>query len=863
MIHNYSYYCYYCYCMIHVDQHSLSQLCIVLCINFTLSLHHFSASQEGHLPIVDYLIDVGAKVTRTPNSTARTALHYASEKGHVEVVKTLIKRLPRILLYEESHRGSSLHLAARNGHSDVVRLFLEVASGSFPPNNSKKEDSSSLDEPVVPPEASVNVFSHSQVEGRTPLHEAIIGGHTDIVSIFVKWIRENHKRNILTASGQSPSSVLPAPSSSQPPVSPRTPNTPGSVPRTPSNSTSNPLDIMTEMGRTPLHEAARLGHTDVIEILQDGGADINAVMRPSLDRSANADLTALVQASMTNDVNMVRFLLQHGATDARLKALTRAMRMPYHDVVGLLLCYNGSVSVDSSNMELRKRAGKATPSSPLLLSVNWASKKLPYITPSWIDKVLVEAPRPKAESYAISQLNISDNNLNELPVAIFQLKNLLRLEVNRNKISSLPASDEWECDSLTHFDVSHNQLTSLPPIIFTLPELKEVYANNNAIRELPMDLWRAPKLQKLLLQKNRLESFPSPFLSHDSGFGTFEGTPDGQVLHSSFSIPDTSIYPYTPVSPPYEPQTPLSNRKDSIHFLQHTLIPQSSPGSQSILSDRRVSLPPTNNLRRSRLRELFDTPDNDDDPFDDYEIAGIVESTGSGSKEGKVLFQLETLDLSYNELTVIPQGLCCLAPKLLKLHLHHNQLSSLGTITDYPSEIELIDSCHNQLTSTIAPARSRESLRNLTCVQKLLQFSGSSQENMTPIRCSHRNHRVLRKLGYLKLAHNKLVDVQLFRTTERDQVSELTSSIDEGRFSRRCKTGGIEMSLMQKDFTKSAYSSPMTGGNNRIKGSSTSSFDDGRSSSDDKKGDTNSSCSVEVLYCLYPQLSTLDLGYNR
>uniref|UniRef100_A0A1X7UH02 non-specific serine/threonine protein kinase n=1 Tax=Amphimedon queenslandica TaxID=400682 RepID=A0A1X7UH02_AMPQE len=819
------------------------------------------ASREGHSAIVDYLIDIGAKVTHTLGSTAKTALHYAAENGHADVIKTLIKRLPRILLYEESPKGSSLHLAARNGHADTVKVLLDVASGLFPPTPERK-DSSSLDEPVLPPDASVNVFSHSQAEGRTPLHEAVIGGHTDIVSMFVKWIRENQLKKPV-ALGLSPSSAL---SNSQVPVSPRTPTTPSSHglglhARASSGSSSNPLDIMTEMGRTPLHEASRLGFTEMIEILQEGGADVNAIMRPSLDRSANADLTALVQAAMTNDVKMVRFLLQHGATDARLKALTRAMRMPYHDVVGLLLCYNGSVTIDSSNMELRKRLGKASPSSPLLLAVNWASKKLPYITPLWIDMVLIEAPsylnKPKAESYALSQLNISDNKLNELPVAIFQLKNLLRLELNRNNISSLPVSDDWECDSLEHIDMSHNQLTSLPPLLFTLPELKELCANNNAIRDVPIEVWKAPKLQKLLLQKNRLESFPSPFLSPDSGFGTLEGmSSDGQVLHSSFSVPDSSLYPHTPVSPPFEAHTPYSGRKDSIHFLQQSYIPhvQSSPVmSQSGITDRRVSLPPPHNIRRSRLRELFDATDTDEDPFDDYEIAGIVDSTTSGNKEGKVLFQLETLDLSYNELTLIPQGLCCLAPKLLKLHLHHNNLSSLGTITDYPSEIELIDGCHNQLTSAVAPARPRESLRNLTCAQKLLQFA---QETMTPTRCSHRNHRVLRKLGYLKLAHNKLVDVQLFRTTERDHGTDLTSSIDEGRFSRRCKTGGMEMSIMHKDFTKSSFGTPL---NNRIKGSSVSSTDDGPSS-DDKKPDSSS---VEVLYCLYPQLSTLDLGHNK
>lgn len=811
----------------------------------TVNVHpSFSASREGHLPVVDYLIDMGAIVS-TSDRVGKTALHFASENGHKEIVKCLIQRLPRMLLFDESSKGTSLHLAARNGHAGVVDVFLELTTHSnnyrTPCKSNDPLESSSLDE--TPYEWSINILAQSPVEGRTPLHEAVIGGHTNIVRALVKWIKEQKKH--LPSSGLSPNtSPSPYPA---PPISPRTPQAPftssGSLVRTPTQSTfPNLLDVMTEMGRTPLQEATRLGHMDMIDILQEGGADINAVMRPSLDRTANADLTALVQAAMTNDPQMVRFLLQHGATDARLKALTRVLRIPYDDVAGLLLCYNGTITVDSGNIELRKRAGKESTTSPLLISVNWASKKLPYITSSWLDLVLIESPKPKAEFYGISQLNVSDNKLSELPIAVFQLRNILRLDISRNSISSLPISADWECDSLNHLDASHNHLTSLPKVLFMLAELKELHCTSNDIRDLPLEVWLAPKLKKLLLQKNHLESFPSPFLSHDSGFGTWETTPSDAVLHNSFSVADLS-YMAVPLSPPSVSDLPL--RKGSFHVLHRNRL-QTSPvqAMHNVLSERRVSLPPANNLLRSRLRELFDTTAVDEDPFDDYEISEVTEAS---NKEGKVLFQLETLDLSHNHLTSLPQGLCCLAPKLLKLHLHHNKLTSLGTITNFSADLELLDVCNNELTTTIACARPREAIRNMTCAQKLLQLSNSTQESMTPTRCSHRNHRVLRRLGYLKLAHNKLVDVQLFRTTELGQISDLTSSIDESRFSRRSKTS-IDMSMIQKDLNRSSLV-PRTK-------ESISSTEDG--SSEEKK-----SSSVEVLYCLYPQLSTLDLGHNK
>lgn len=798
----------------------------------------YRACQEGHLPVVEYLVNEGATATRSPDPSGKTALHFASENGHAEIVQFLIKRLPRFIIYDECSKGTSLHLAARNGHAGVVKVILEAANHGLncqTPSKDTLSVESSLDD--RPPESHINVLAQSPIEGRTPLHEAVIGGHTEVVQLLVQWLKENHFQKKVGFSSTSTISPLPSPSAHQSsPFSPKTPQTPlsGAIPRTPSQSHANPIDSMTEMGRTPLQEAAHHGHMEMIEMLLDAGADINAVMRPSLDRTANADLTALVQAVLANDVTMVKFLLQHGATDARLKALTRAIRFSYKDVVGLLLCYNGTVTVDSANMELRKRAGKESVDSSFLLSINWASKKLSYIESSWIDLVLLESPKPKADSYSISQLNLSDNKLTDLPLGVFQIKSLIRLDVSRNEINSLPSGD-WTCCSLNYFDISHNHLMSLPLALFTLPELKELLCNNNAIREVPLKFWQAPKLQKFHLQRNKLESFPSPTTLSDSGFGTLEVALPEPSFHASFSVPDFSYMATSPpanVSPVQPPRSLTDHRRVSL------------PDRK--VSDRRTSLPPSSNFFPSKLRELFNN-DIDDDIFEEYEMGSLIINNKKNETSGS--FCLESLDLSYNQLTSLPNGLCCLAPKLQKLILHHNKLKSAGNISDIPADLELLDLNNNQLTSSIACAPPRESLRNYVCAQKLLQ---TSQSNATPTRCSHRNHRVLRRLSYLKLAHNQLVDVQLFRTVERNQSLDLTSSMDESRLARRSKSYG-EMSYVQRDIAKSSVG---------LKSKGSASSEGSSDESKDKRGEGGNS-SVEVLYCLFPQLSTLDLGSNK
>ncbi len=82
-------------------------------------------------------------------------------------------------------------------------------------------------------------------------------------------------------------------------------------------------------GSTPLIYAAQAGHTDVVKLLLDNGADINA--------KTKLGQTALIQASLAGDADIVKLLLDRGAKlDAEDRGKLLMATLNYSDVIKLL-----------------------------------------------------------------------------------------------------------------------------------------------------------------------------------------------------------------------------------------------------------------------------------------------------------------------------------------------------------------------------------------------------------------------------------------------------------------------------------------------------------------------------------------------
>lgn len=737
------------------------------------------------------LLENGAQVT-TNAGTGLSAIHLACEAGHVEVVQCLLDGMPAIMSQDEREKGTSLFLAIKQGHVEVVKVLLAYAKRVCKYSARGSSDAgTNLHHCIIGITATCN-------DGRTPLHEAASGGHTAIVKLLLDFIMEH-----ITV---GPSETSSSPNSMHVDSPPQSPS---------SRSVVAPyIEPITLKGKTPFHEAANSGRFEVMELLVQAGADINSYIRPSIDLMAQADLTALVQACLMDRADIVKFLLIHGATDARLKALSRSLRQKFDTVVGLLLCYNGGVLIS----EDAKRSVK----------VAWKSKKLPYIRNEWLQMAVTEAPKTAGHSCTITELDISCNELKELPVEIFQLPSMTAMDVSRNQLQALP-EDGWTCTNLQVLDLNNNHLKCLPECVFTLPKLKELIAVSNKIIDVPLAIWRGKSLTKIFLGRNMLKSLPSPISA-------------AEVMRLTHQFG-------RPYSLGALGESESSNRLDISRAI---IAPNGGTSRRSSLEQKSIV--------SRRIRVYCPSLDPEDQLLMD-EIE--TQDAGKGEGEEELVCPIDQLDLSYNQLTSVPWGLCCLVPKLQKLNISNNAIRSLGNINDYPSELEVLDASGNQLHTAIAPSSLSD---GQPCAYRLLYQDRPTLEQSVPTHfkiCAHRLHRNLWRLGNLKLNHNLLVELQLFRVVNKPRNGELIGSTEEPT---KAKANLISDTLVVSPTSLLSEEWDEMPQGNMTK--SISKMAPGQSESDSASSGSLESSNPQlqppgILYPLYPQLNTLEVAHNN
>jgi Leucine-rich repeat (LRR) protein len=568
-----------------------------------------------------------------------------------------------------------------------------------------------------------------------------------------------------------------------------------------------------------------------MELLLGMGVNINAFVKP-LHMGSDPKYTALGIAGVEGQYEVVEFLLNHGAKDPENKALRRTLRVgesPQLKCAGLMLWHNEYASILPAHKdpEVPIYQGRKPDISVMLA---WGQRELKQLCTSWLS---LHSPQRIQEGKlaSITSIELTSNFLTELPIDLFKLPYLTRLDVSKNKIAFLPTQGElgWECRGLFELKVSYNEIRSLPEGIFEMPNLTDVDASHNNIASLPVAMWHAPKLKTFKLNHNRIVQLPFPNPLESFATGT------GRMTMSSTSDNQSDDSPTTPKRATLSFGDSLSRsyfKKPQRHTRKKVDLVQSKEGfnkrygflnsSEGIETEERIA---------------------------EAELISPLDDPGSVSC-------LETLSLQNNQLTMVPRGICCLAPKLHRLTISHNQISSLGHINDFPIDLDTLDAQHNEIEEGILPslASHEKWYMNVSglpvsfCPRLYLLEGDKAPLFLNRACCGHRNHRQLRKLSSYRLSHNKLESVELFTESSRRPHS-LSDPASEGRSTRDTQQTGRSSSGGRKSVQETK---PKT----QTKRSSSS----GNASSVEDEGQEDSLDVITVP--LFPGLNTLEVASN-
>lgn len=220
----------------------------------------YTAAAEGHLKIVEYLIEKGADVNAWNNAHqnpllsaayyghseivnlllekgaefkeldiyGRNVLHYPAREGHPEVVEILLKR--GLDINQEDRGGvTPLRFAIERGHAEIIDIFITLKALDVESDLGQKSlhlAASNGHKTVVDLLIAKGASIHTKDdEAGTLLHNAAIGGLLELSRRLIKeGININDRDN---------------------------------------------------RGKTPLHYAIREGHQEIVKLLAENGADLN------------------------------------------------------------------------------------------------------------------------------------------------------------------------------------------------------------------------------------------------------------------------------------------------------------------------------------------------------------------------------------------------------------------------------------------------------------------------------------------------------------------------------------------------------------------------------------------------------------
>ncbi|XP_030762504.1 leucine-rich repeat serine/threonine-protein kinase 1 isoform X2 [Sitophilus oryzae] len=774
----------------------------------------FSACEAGNSQIVKTLLEYGAD-GRCHSVTKYSPLYIACYQGHRDIVEMLLLKFPELVQQHTVERWLPIHAACINGHVQVLELLFYFP---YPSHLLRKyRDSTEQWEYFMPYDV-----NERDATGQNILYVASLLGNKKLVEAILKF-KVKATRIIESASSGDDLTPLSEPilSPTKRRISDGIMNIMSKLHLTKDSSPESEFDGNTRTicplrfdmycnnnTETALHAAIKGKHYDITLALLNGGANPNAAIKPyhdlnedvgccSVDEDVNYTSSGLVEACKNRDVAIVDLLLKRGARDDECKALSVAVANKDETLIAKLLSTKAHPDPEykinkksmteniNSHMTIFSTVSSLTysnlfPNTPTM--INWHNQKcgLSEIKTQWlIDAALSlnQKLKQNPKSYdialfSITRLDISNNNISALPLAVFSLQSLKYLNVSQNKIEKLPLPEaspskknskkksnvqkelNYSCVVLEELYLQDNRIDQIPEAIFRLPNLITLVVSNNKLQLLPFEMWLAPKLKELNASFNLLKDLPR------ASVDTKE-----DLDRMSVSSSDSHLSSFAEVDSENEITEfdKIIGNEDAIHAVRYR--------------------------KKERFYLQLDLNRH-------HLWSKNVEVTEQILHSDEALFekcsQLSSLNLAHNLFTSIPVVLPCLAVNLTRLNMAFNTLRSMSHITSYPSSLKQLDLSHNQITVWPSlpqvEAKDNMELANLACYMDNTAFRGKLSEvgvrrhSSRSVRhtvlhsvCVHRRHLRLDNLRTLILADNRLSRIQL----STDDDGDISSTEDD------------------------------------------------------------------------------------
>lgn len=627
-----------------------------------------------------------------------SVLHAACCYGNQSLVHLLLRHFPQLLYTRTVEGYTPFHIAVTHRQTDILQMMINTlqqlkqrTGSSIKPSELSEPHVQSA--PVSPEDA---VLAGETFSGHTALHFAACLNDTLSLSILLEHAKDLQISDV-NARG---------------------------------------------CGYSPLHLAVHLNHRESAQRL------LRAKAKPNIglsDHNLNVfSATPLAEATVHGNVAMIQLLVKSGAEDKKHDALKLCLQMPERTPLIPMLLSSLVKCDETATKQFFIAHGRREAKKVRMAAADWGKLYLGQLDQDWIFNSFSACPfflnqgleAPDSLSY-VTNINLQDNCLEEVPFAVFQLASLLSLNLTNNKLTGIPSleprhnihTDKMErpCQHLQRLLLGKNKLKEVPEFLFQLPSLQYLDLNNNEITSLPLSIWSAPKLINLNCSNNKIECIPTNW----------------PQVQEEYTFVDITLAPTSP--PPSSHPSTVQNVTVGTNKTVSSLVTQETASRDSDETDESVT------FERARQTRLYDR----------LNVCNANLTIEWDAVEGRDNSHdgLQILNLSHNAITEIPENFPCLCPKLNRLDLSHNKITKLLIPKAVPSGLRQLNISHNEI-EVLDSLKARLPPHPCTNPKVLANSNGVIYVDPKMF-CTHRQHNHLINLSVLDASHNRIVTVRL------------------------------------------------------------------------------------------------------